>query len=150
MSDVWANGWKDRIYAHVASCGFKSITEFLDDRPIVSFEELVDGIHGDKVAPIQLQWVFQDEARKSNQYERYLRNSLIRYLSRHVPNGVKQHGDWPLNLALGSWAGSMDDQMQSRCTKIVRRFKKEIADLPNNWIPSNNDALIEKIFDEIS
>ena len=71
---------------------------------------------------------------------------MVRYLARHVPNGIRMHGEWPLALALGSWAGSMPDYEQKDCAEIVRRFKKVAQKKADDWFPLDEDDSFKEIF----
>lgn len=147
MIDIWSDGWRDRTYSMIKRLGFESVTSFLDHEPDKSFEDKSTELGLGEIAPIQLQWLYRDEAKKNRQTKQYLAGSFVRYLARHIPNGIRLHGEWPLNLALGSWAGSMDEEDQDRCAIIVKRFKDASLKLPDDWIPKSDDPVVVKIFD---
>lgn len=146
MSTNWNLDWETQLRHKLSLLGIASITELVESHPKASYEDLAKILRG--FAPIQIQRVHSDESGDINDPARvrFWKTSLIRYLVRHVPNGIRMHGDWPLILALGSWAGSMPETDQQFCSGVVRRFKRTAVDKADDWFPSEDDASFQELF----
>lgn len=145
MNHCWGDQWKSGIYQILHGKGYVSVLSYFDSLPFESYQELASGL-GNHIAPAQMQLLHSEESKTAELEELYLRSSFVRYLRYHVPLGIGNHGDWPITLALGTWAGSMSADQQSRCSQIIRKFKKVLSTLPKNWLPTVGDDVLERLF----
>ncbi|QDT25168.1 hypothetical protein Enr10x_04630 [Gimesia panareensis] len=150
MTDAWSHDWRTFTYEKLRGRGISSVLEYVRNAEATPYEDLASDLGGSQLAPIQIQKLLREEISDDIDIEYYMRTSLVRYLRYHVPQGIRMHGDWNLTLAFGSWAGGMDESMQSRCTKIVKKLKKAFSICADDWIPlSANDSIIVNVFDEV-
>lgn len=146
MNTTWNTHWQERLRSGIGVLGFMTVTDLVESHPKASYEDLAELLPG--FAPIQIQRLHSEESLGLDRTSRvrFWKTSLLRYLARHVPNGIRMHGDWPLTLALGSWAGSMPESEQKDCSEIVRRFKKLITEKPDDWFPSDDEVSFQEVF----
>ena len=147
MSTNWNPNWESQLRRELSLLGVGSITELVESHSNATYEDLAKLLPG--FAPVQIQRLHYEESGNINDPARgkFWKTSLIRYLMKHVPDGIRMHGDWPLILALGSWAGSMPETDQKFCSGIVRRFKRTAAAKADDWFPSEDDANFRELFD---
>lgn len=149
MTNPWSHNWRECAVARLHELGYGSLFDFARERECAPYASLANELGGDELAPVQIQMLLREELENTPDFPYFVKSSLVRNLHEHVPNGVHKHGDWPLTLALSSWAGSMGESLQRPCASIARRLKK-LDGISDDWIPASaDDAVIEMLFRDV-
>jgi hypothetical protein len=138
MSGAWAHDWRSLAYQELGKRGFPTMLAFARSWPRATYKELASTLAGDGLAPVQIQKLLEEESTGTLDFRYFVMSSLLRNLHEHLPHGFRRQGDWPLTLALASWAGSMPTDLQAECGRIARRLKTCTA-FPDHWLPDSVD-----------
>jgi hypothetical protein len=118
-----------------------TVQQFLATRPGQSWNQLVHSFD-EPVAPIQLMAYVQQAAAKGQWLDWYARDSLVRALGEHLPDGWRLQGamDSRTAYALAGWLTSMSilgPACAERAHQVVDWLKR--AELPLGWLPDGPD-----------
>jgi hypothetical protein len=103
---AWSGDWKSRILHRLQKLGFERVSDFLASRPGVSYLEVANSL-GIVVAVVQLVHLQLEEAKERSCVRDAAMDSLVRCLTRDLPEGWThregQPRDFPTASAFGDW-----------------------------------------------
>jgi hypothetical protein len=86
---TWSGDWHGRILERVQHRGFKSVTQYVSNRPGVSLLVLADELGPDDIAAVQIESLLVEEAIRTRTIPHVLRDLLVRELHYALPHGWK-------------------------------------------------------------
>jgi hypothetical protein len=118
-----------------------TVQQFLAARPGQSWNQLVHAFD-EPLAPIQLMAYVQQAAAKGHWLDWYARDSLVRTLGEHLPDGWRRQGamDSRTAHALADWLtiiSILGPACAERAHQVVDWLKR--AQLPLGWLPDGPD-----------
>ena len=144
---IWSGDWHDRILERVHQRGFKTVTQYVDERPGVSLLMLAHELGPDDVAAAQLRSILVQEAIRNRTVPRVLRDLFVRELRRSLPGGWKCPFDdtsrsevagalatWQTELEVEDHLDCFDDEMTFKAGQDLMN-----AELPVGWLPEGPD-----------
>jgi hypothetical protein len=149
-SDIWADGWKERVYERVMALGFPDVTAFSASAPCEPYRLLSPKL-GDDIAPVQLEKLMREEAIESGKFALFARDCLARYLRQNLPDGWARGDDSEFRTArsFASWSAALslndDKEIDSQTRKIWDKLR-QIA--PTGWqVEGMDDPVLLRAFD---
>jgi hypothetical protein len=122
--------------------------EYARRNDVLPYAQISQELGKGLLAPVQVQMLLREETEGTSDFSYFVRSSLIRNLHEHVPRGFRMHGQWPLILALSSWAGSMGTVLGARCARVASAVKT-LSGVPDSWLPSSVlDPVLDKVFSQ--
>jgi len=117
---AWQGNWRVRLHERIRERGYDSLTSFAEARPTASLVALAEEL-GEDVAGVQVLSGLLAEAERRKQVTRFVRDVLVRMLSKSLPNG------WPAVLddanrfkvakALGAWSAYTPESHEERARR---------------------------------
>jgi hypothetical protein len=147
---AWRGDWRKRLSALLEEKGFDSLTSYAQKRPLDTLDDMVSDLGEGDVAPIQLQWVLLEEARKRHELRGSL--DLIVRLLREVKGGWPAGSSWEdqtaVRSALIEWGVSFKgSDHEDVARKMVIAFLSDPG-MPAGWRPEGiDDSRITSLFD---
>ncbi len=93
---AWEGNWKARLYERVRERGYASLTAFAEARPAVPLYLLAEELGKDDVAGVQVLSGLLAEAEQRKQVTRFVRDVLVRMLSKASPTVGRQSWMMPI------------------------------------------------------
>jgi hypothetical protein len=134
----WTSGWRARLRSGLARHGCERLTQFARKHEAASWSRLIE-LLGGGLAPVQLQWVLEDEIKDQSDYDYFVRTTLIRQLH-ECERGWRATPECEVGLKLSGWATIIGKHTGAPHTwlKVARRLEAR-TDLPPEWLPSGID-----------
>jgi hypothetical protein len=156
---AWQGNWEKRIYGRVFQRDFASLTAFADTRPTVTLEQLARELGPEKdIAPVQVEWLLLDEARKTGRGHRFARPALVRQVHEFFPQGWNRADrpspgpsspdEWCRVSVYSTWRGGagLREEYDAETDRVFDSLER-IA--PVGWLPSGpDDPIIVQAFRE--
>jgi len=144
---TWEGNWRMRLYERIRERGYDSLTSYAEARPTASLVALAEEL-GEDVAGVQVLSGLLAEAERRKQVTRFVRDVLVRMLSKSLPNG------WPAVMddanrfrvakALGAWSAYTPESHEQRVKQA--RAALRAAPPPPGWRPlSADDELLRTL-----
>src|SRR6185369_6431862 len=86
---AWIGNWRERIKARLSAHGYENMTNFLIDRPAVSYIEIADLLGKEDVAAFQVEWLHYEEAVTARTLRQAAMDSIVRDIAHNLPCGWK-------------------------------------------------------------
>lgn len=103
MHEAWQGNWKTRILNRLEGRGVNTLTEYLNQKPTLSYIEIANDLGKDDVAAFHVEWLHFEEAIKNDRFRDAAIDSLLRDIFHHLPNGWKRDAAGEFDTA-GVWA----------------------------------------------
>lgn len=139
---TWSGDWHGRLLDRVREHGFKSVTDYANNRVGVSLLALADELGPDDIAGAQVQALLLEEATRANAVPRLLRDLFVRELRYRLPEGWKRPLDdrsrYEVIAAIAGWSAELRDYIDKDAKAAARRALLD-AELPPGWLPDGPD-----------
>jgi hypothetical protein len=106
---------------------------------------------GGGLAPVQLQWVLEEEIEDQSDYDYFVRTALVRQLLEDLPNGWRATPGRDYRFTDSRWATIIGKHTGAPHTwlNVARRLEAR-TDLPPEWLPSGvDDPVIVAAFEGV-
>ena len=145
--NTWQGNWRVRLYERIRERGYDSLTSYAEARPTASLVALAKEL-GEDVAGVQVLSGLLAEAERRKQVTRFVRDVLVRMLSKSLPEG------WPAVLddanrfkvasALGPWTAYTPESHKERARRAGDALLATPP--PPGWRPlSADDELLRTL-----
>ena len=117
--------------------------QFADEYITSSFSELAEML-GPDVAPIQVEALVKADAIAKQEFDRFAKVSLIRFIKERLPEGWMNDDASAFQRAhlFGSWSSSLGEQNRPTALIVWKRLQDELG-IPERWTPQDeNDRLL--------
>jgi hypothetical protein len=119
---AWRGNIRARLYERVRERGYDSLTAFAEARPAVPLDVLADELGKDDVAAVQVLSGLLAEAERRKQVTRFVRDVLVRMLSKSLPDGwpavMDDANRFKVAKALGFWSAYTPETHQERVDRV--------------------------------
>jgi hypothetical protein len=139
---TWSGDWHGRVLERVQQRGFRTVTQYADERPGISLIDLADELGADDVAAAQIRSLLVEEAVRACTVPHVLRDLFVRELRLCLPRGWKNPLDDESRSevagVLGHWEAELQEHLDEELVfKAGQDFMN--AELPAGWLPEGPD-----------
>ena len=148
--DPGTMSWRERLRAGLACHGYVILTQFARMHEAASWSELSE-LLGGGFAPVQLQWVLEEEIKDQRDYDYFVRTALVRQILEDLPDGWRATAGRDYRFTDSTWATIIGGHTGAPHTwlKVARRLESR-TDLPAEWLPSGvDDPVIVSAFEGV-
>src|SRR5450756_1029823 len=138
------NNIRQSVLNRLKVMGFKSMLQFWQANPILSFCQLASAIGMDGVPPVLVVSILREETISNNRWDYFVKTIFVRCVTEHFPMGwmIGPNAEYRSARVYADWAAIVGKERPSAIGDRIGTL------MPNGWIPTGvEDPIVMKLFD---